>query len=98
MRSYIIVHYLLPVRSQRIKIYKTYLKKYYNQDGSRQGTPIPLGFTTTIRPAGRTTAGGGLLSGRNLKTFHQRPEDETEDSLEDDDMDQAPTESSQPVR
>lgn len=31
------------------------------------GTPIPLGFTTTIRPPGQTSRTLGFLSGRNLK-------------------------------
>ena len=33
------------------------------------GTPIPLGFTTTIRPPGQTPSTSGFLSGRNLKAL-----------------------------
>jgi len=37
------------------------------------GTPIPLGFTTTIRPAGNSgiVNSGGFLSGRNLQRNHE---------------------------
>jgi len=37
------------------------------------GTPIPLGFTTTIRPAGNSgiVSTGGFLSGRNLVRNHE---------------------------
>jgi len=37
------------------------------------GTPIPLGFTTTIRPAGNSgiVSSGGFLSGRNLVRNHE---------------------------
>lgn len=37
------------------------------------GTPIPLGFTTTIRPAGNSgiVNSGGFLSGRNLVKNHE---------------------------
>lgn len=42
-------------------------------------TPIPLGFTTTIRPAGRSgIIEGGFLSGRNLRNFAK---DENSDDL-----------------
>jgi len=38
-------------------------------------TPIPLGFTTTIRPAGRSgIIEGGVLSGRNLRNFGREEE------------------------
>jgi len=42
-------------------------------------TPIPLGFTTTIRPAGRSgIIEGGFLSGRSLRNFAK---DEKSDDL-----------------
>ena len=44
------------------------------------GTPIPLGFTTTIRPPGKPASVSGFLSGRNLKTLSQ---EDTVDQLED---------------
>jgi len=49
------------------------------------GTPIPLGFTTTIRPAGNSgvVSTGGFLSGRNLVRNHESSDVNESDNIDE---------------
>jgi hypothetical protein len=49
------------------------------------GTPIPLGFTTTIRPAGNSgiVNSGGFLSGRNLVRNHESSNVNESDNIDE---------------
>lgn len=49
------------------------------------GTPIPLGFTTTIRPAGNSgiVNNGGFLSGRNLIRNHESSNVNESDNIDE---------------